>query len=72
MRYNSGEGGDYMGVSEAHKRASVKWNKSRDQIMIRPDKETGARIRASASEAGQSVQEYILEAVEKRMEEDQR
>lgn len=57
-----------MAVSEAHKRASVKYNKSRDNIMIRPTKEEGAAIRAAADKAGLSVQKYVLEAVRKQME----
>ncbi len=56
-----------MPSTEAQKRASVKWYKSRDNIMIRPDKETGAAIRAAAAEAGQSNQQYILEAAAARM-----
>lgn len=56
-----------MAVSEAHKRASGKWNASRDNIMIRPDKDTGAQIRQAAADAGQSVQQYILQAVTARM-----
>ena len=53
-----------MAVSEAHKRASKKWNESRDAITIRPDRETGAAIRRAAREAGQSIQNYILDAVD--------
>lgn len=56
-----------MAVSDAHKRASGRWNASRDNIMIRPDKATGARIRQAAAAAGQSVQQYILAAVAARM-----
>lgn len=52
-----------MAVSDAHKRASNKWNASRDNIMVRPTKEDGAAIRAAAAAAGVSVQSYILEAV---------
>lgn len=52
-----------VSVSEAHKKASAKWNSSRDNIMIRPDKETGAAIRAAAAAAGLSVQQFILTAV---------
>lgn len=59
-----------MATSEAQKRASYKWNSSRDNITIRPDKETGAQIRQAAADAGQSVQQYILEAVSDRMEKD--
>ena len=49
-----------MAVSDAHKRASYKYNSSRDNIMLRPDVETGAAIRAAAAAAGQSVQGWIL------------
>ena len=57
-----------MAVSEAHKKASAKWNASRDNIMIRPDKEEGQKIRDEAASAGQSVQAYILQAIRERME----
>lgn len=49
-----------MAVSEAHKRASYKYNTGRDNIMIRPTKEDGEQIRAAAAAAGQSVQAYIM------------
>ncbi len=55
-------------VSEAHKKASAKWNKSRDNIVIRPTKEVGAAIRSAAAETGLSVQQYILQAVEEYMQ----
>lgn len=58
-----------MAVSEAHKRASKKWNESRDNIMVRPVKEEGQQIRKAAADAGQSVQAYILDAVRERMRE---
>ena len=58
-----------MPVSEAHKRASNKWNSSRDNIMIRPTKEVCEKIRAAAVTAGVSLQQYILKAVEKYMNE---
>jgi len=52
-----------MPTSEAQKRASIKWESSRDRITIKPDKETGAAIRAAAAAAGLSVQQFILKAV---------
>ena len=59
--------------NDAHNRATIKYNRDRvDQIMIKPDKETGARIRAAAQSAGQPVQRYILQAVIDRMAADQR
>ena len=56
-----------MPVSEAHKKASAKWNASRDNIMIRPEREEGARIRAAAVAAGKSVQAYILDILRAAM-----
>lgn len=56
-----------MAVSDAHKRASKKWNESRDNIMIRPSKDEGQQIRQAAAEAGQSVQAFILDAVRTKM-----
>lgn len=56
-----------MSVSEAHKRASAKWNNARDTITIRPDKETGAAIRAAAAVAGLTVQRFILAALAEYM-----
>lgn len=52
-----------MGVSDAHKRASYKYNVGRDNIMIRPTKEDGQQIRSAAAAAGQSVQAYILDRI---------
>ena len=49
-----------MAVTEAHTRASVKYNKARDNIMIRAD----------AAAAGQSLQAYILQACQERRERD--
>ena len=57
-----------MAASDAHKRASAKWNASRDNIMIRPEKEEGQKIRDAAAKAGQSVQAFILDAVRMRIE----
>ena len=59
-----------MPVSDAHKRASAKWNAARDNIMIRPDKEKGAAIRAAAAAAEMSVQAFILAAVDHFMHKD--
>lgn len=56
-----------MSVSEAHKRASKKWNEARDQITLRPNREHGAAIRAAAAAAGLSVQRFILAAVDEFM-----
>ena len=60
----------YKGT-EAEKRAVREYQKRQDNIMIRPSKEEGARIRAAAAEAGQSVQAYILQSIRERMEKNQ-
>ena len=58
-----------MGTSTPAEKAAVrKYQQSRDNIMIRPSKEIGQQIRQAAAEAGQSVQQYILQAVNDRME----
>ena len=54
--------------SEAQTKASVKYNKKKDSITIRPDKETGAKIRQAAETAGVSVTEFILTALKEYME----
>ena len=53
--------------TDAQIKASVKYNQSRDNIMIRPTEEDGKAIRAAAKNAGQSVQQYVLQAIRERM-----
>ena len=62
--------GDIVAVSEAHKKASYKYNARRDSITIRPEKCTGAAVRAAANASGKSLQNYILDAVRVQMEKD--
>ena len=59
------QGDDNMPTSDAQKKASTKWNKEHNSITIWVDKETGAKIRAAAAAAGQSVTQFILSALEK-------
>lgn len=54
-------GGD--SVSDTHSSAVIKYNRSRDNIMIRPTKDEGAEIRQAAAAAGKSVQAYILDVL---------
>lgn len=54
--------------TDAQKRASTNYNRKQDNIMIRPNKEEGAAIRAAAAAAGRSVQGYVLQAVREKME----
>lgn len=57
-----------MALSEAKKAADKRHNAKLDQIMIRPYKEKGAEIRRAAKASGMSIQAYILEAVQMRMD----
>lgn len=59
-----------MAVSEAHKRASYKYNASRDSITIRPERSKGAAIRAAAVASGKSLQNYILDALDAKMQQE--
>ena len=52
-----------MTCTKARIRTSVKYNRKRDNIMLRPSKEDGARIRKAAADAGLSVQKFILNLV---------
>ena len=50
-------------MSDAHSSAVIKYNRSRDNIMIRPTKDEGAEIRQAAAAAGKSLQAYILDVL---------
>ena len=50
-----------MPISEAKKRSNAAYNRRQDNIMLRPSKEDGARIRNAAADAGKSVQRYCLD-----------
>lgn len=52
----------YKGT-EAEKRAVREYQKRQDNIMIRPSKEEGAKIRQAAADAGKSVQSFILDVL---------
>lgn len=56
-----------MPCTEARKRANAAYNRRQDNIMIRPSKAEGARIRAAAADAGMSVQAYILDTIRARI-----
>ena len=58
-------------ASDAQIRASVNHNKKMGSITIRPSKELDQEIRAAAQAAGESLTTYILEAVRRRMEQEQ-
>lgn len=51
---------------ESNKRSDAKYM----QILLKPYKDHGERIRQAAADAGQSLQGYILQAVDERIERD--
>lgn len=57
-------------ASQAQIQASIRYNRSKDSITIRPSKEEGGQIRDDAERAGQSIQQYILQACAERRERD--
>lgn len=63
--------GDIM-ASKAQIKANIKYNRSMDSITIRPSKEIGQSIRASAEAAGIPLQRYILQAVLEHMEREEK
>lgn len=59
-----------MPVSDAKKKANARWNASKDNIMIRVNKDVGAEIRATAAAAGKSVTQFVLDAVMQKIKDD--
>ena len=56
-----------MPVSPRKRQSNAKYNAKCDPIQIRPLRPAGAAIRAAADAAGQSLQGYIMQAVQDRM-----
>ena len=56
-----------MPVSDAKRRGNDKYNLKCDYISLRPLKPVGERIRRAAADAGESLQGYILDAVDTRI-----
>ena len=52
-----------MATKEAHNKASVEYNRRQDNIMVRPTKEMGSKIREAAAAENMSVQGYILQTL---------
>lgn len=61
-----------MSVSEAQKKASIKYLEKLDEIRIRMPKGKKDDIKEAASAAGESMNQYIISAVDQRMERDKR
>ena len=56
-----------MPLTDAQIKARVNYNRRQDNIMIRPSKDDGARIRQAAADAGMSVQAFILDTLRARI-----
>ena len=56
----------YQGT-DAQKRSVREYQRRQDNIMIRPSKEEGQKIRQAAADAGKSVQAYILDVLRKEI-----
>ena len=54
-------------ATKAQRKAVSAYQKRQDNIMIRPSKDEGARIRQAAADAGMSVQAYILDTLRSRI-----
>ena len=57
-----------MAASEKKRKSNRRYLEKCDLITLKPRIERGRLIRLAASESGQSLQGYILEATEQRME----
>ena len=56
-----------MPLTDAQIKARVNYNRRQDNIMIRPSKDEGARIRQAAADAGMSVQAFIMDTLRARI-----
>jgi uncharacterized protein (DUF1778 family) len=60
------------GYSEAQRRASLKYKRNKvDNIQIVTPKGEREKIKEAAAAAGQSVSQYVLQAIYERMEREQ-
>jgi len=61
------------GYSEAQRRASLKYKRTKvDNIQIVTPKGEREKIKAAAAAAGQSLSQYVLQAVHERMEREEK
>ena len=59
-----------MPLSKARREGNDRYNAKCDAITLRPLKPKGEAIRQAARAAGESLQGYILKAIDDRMERD--
>ena len=53
-----------MAVSEAQKKASVKFLEKLDEVRIRAEKGTKERWKEAAADKGKSLNQFVIDAVE--------
>lgn len=62
--------GKYAGFTPARRRANDKYQEKLDSFSIRTTKEHGRIIRDAAKEAGVSLNQYVLDAINTKLEKD--
>ena len=62
--------GKYNGFTDARRRANDKYQGKLDSFSIRTTKEHGRIIRDAAKKAGVSLNQYVLDAIDKKLEND--
>ena len=60
-----------MPIPASKRKGNDKYNMKCDSILLRPLKPVGERIRQAAKESGQSLQGYVLDAIDRRIAADQ-
>lgn len=53
-----------MAVSEAQKKASVKYLEKLDEVRVRAEKGTKERWKEAAADKGKSLNQFVIDAVE--------
>ena len=64
--------GKYNGFTDARRRANDKYQGKLDSFAIRTTKEHGRIIRDAAKEAGVSLNQFVLDAINTKLEKDNR
>lgn len=57
-------------MTDAKREGNKRYKARHDKIKVQPQAEAGERIREAAAASGKSIQRYILDAVQARMEKD--
>ena len=60
--------GKYTGFTDARRRANDKYQEKLDSFSIRTTKEHGQAIRDAAARAGVSLNQFVLDAINKKLE----